>query len=231
MFSAKKEPAPNTSSATENGTRLRLLEIAEEVFSEKGFERTSLRDLTRRAGANLASVSYHFGSKTGLLEALVGHKVQKVNAIRLEELQAAREAAGEAPLPVTTIIRSLMGPLFACKSELCNPILVMVSRMMMEQPEFAAKVFEKHFAGIHTAFCQEFVRTFPDLSLTDIIWRFHFTISTMMGSVNQRHRLTSISGGKIDPEDWGATSEQLILFISAAWEAPPSGAPPLPFPS
>ena len=47
-------------------TRERILSAAQELFSEKGFEATSVRDITTEAGCNVASVNYHFGGKDNL---------------------------------------------------------------------------------------------------------------------------------------------------------------------
>ena len=51
-------------------TRTRILDAAEELFMLHGFEGTSMRHLTARAGVNLAAVNYHFGSKHALIEAV-----------------------------------------------------------------------------------------------------------------------------------------------------------------
>lgn len=56
---------------TSEQTRARLLEAAREVFSQSGFQGATVREICRRAEANVAAVNYHFGSKDGLLaEAL-----------------------------------------------------------------------------------------------------------------------------------------------------------------
>src|SRR5204863_9010446 len=44
-------------------TRTRILNAAEELFMQHGFEGASMRMLTAKAGVNLAAVNYHFGSK------------------------------------------------------------------------------------------------------------------------------------------------------------------------
>ena len=52
--------------ATDQSTRDRLLQTAGRMFAEKGFRGTTVRDICRRARANLAAVNYHFGGKRKL---------------------------------------------------------------------------------------------------------------------------------------------------------------------
>lgn len=54
------------SSESEAGTRERLLEAAGEVFAEVGYVEATIREISKRAGANLAAINYHFGSKERL---------------------------------------------------------------------------------------------------------------------------------------------------------------------
>ena len=51
-------------------TRTRILDAAEELFMQHGFEGTSMRQLTAKADVNLAAVNYHFGSKKALIQAV-----------------------------------------------------------------------------------------------------------------------------------------------------------------
>lgn len=57
-----------------NNKQLQILQVAETLFAEKGFEGTSIRDISKEANINVAMVSYYFGSKEKLLEALILHK-------------------------------------------------------------------------------------------------------------------------------------------------------------
>lgn len=72
-------------------TRARLIEAAREVFSQQGFQGATVREICRRAGANVAAVNYHFGSKDGLL-------AEALNFNQLRLLQAANLVADACPL-------------------------------------------------------------------------------------------------------------------------------------
>ncbi|MCF0054951.1 TetR/AcrR family transcriptional regulator [Dyadobacter sp. CY356] len=53
-----------------NPKQLKIIEIAEKLFSEKGFSGTSIRDISQEAEVNVSMISYYFGSKEKLIEAL-----------------------------------------------------------------------------------------------------------------------------------------------------------------
>lgn len=72
---AEEVPA-NCLSPLADPTRERLLEAAGEVFAEKGFRAATIRDICQRANANVAAVSYHFGSKEQLYHTVIGYWVE-----------------------------------------------------------------------------------------------------------------------------------------------------------
>ncbi|PAM96601.1 TetR family transcriptional regulator [Flavobacterium sp. IR1] len=68
-----------------NDKKIQILEVAEKLFSEKGFEGTSIRDISKEAKINIAMVSYYFGSKDRLLESLIIYKTSDLK-LQLENL-------------------------------------------------------------------------------------------------------------------------------------------------
>ena len=75
--------------ATEQ-TRERLLNAAREAFSQHGFQGATVREICRRAEANVAAVNYHFGSKDGLF-------AEALNFAPLKAMQLANVKADEDP--------------------------------------------------------------------------------------------------------------------------------------
>ena len=65
--------------------RVHILDSAEQLFAEKGFDGTSVRDIAGHAGVNIAMISYYFGSEQKLLVALIAHRSSYTHGI-LEEL-------------------------------------------------------------------------------------------------------------------------------------------------
>jgi AcrR family transcriptional regulator len=79
-------------SAAGAATRERLMRAAERLFAERGIDAVSIRDITNDADANSASIHYHFGSKAGLVAAILEWRAAEVGARRaawLERIEAA----------------------------------------------------------------------------------------------------------------------------------------------
>lgn len=64
--------------AKSDPVRKKLLDAAEVLFCEKGFEGTSVRDLTTTAGCNVASVNYHFGGKDKLYVEMFRRQMRRL---------------------------------------------------------------------------------------------------------------------------------------------------------
>ena len=68
-----------------NEKQIEILQVAEQLFAEEGFDGTSVRDIAKKANINIAMISYYFGSKEKLLEALVIFRI-KAMSMHLENL-------------------------------------------------------------------------------------------------------------------------------------------------
>lgn len=64
---------------------IRIIQEAEKLFAEKGYEATTVRDIAESAGINLAMISYYFGSKEKLLEALFDQRME-ATTLRIREI-------------------------------------------------------------------------------------------------------------------------------------------------
>ena len=68
-----------------NDKQLKIMETAEELFAEKGFSGTSVRDIADAAAVNVAMISYYFGSKEKMLESIFTYRAESTT-LKLESM-------------------------------------------------------------------------------------------------------------------------------------------------
>lgn len=101
---------PDRSAA--DSTREKILRAGEKLFAADGFDRVTLRQIAREADQrNVAAVQYHFGSKAGLLSAIVDVHREKIDARRAELLEKACADGTEGDF--ATLLSILVDPLAA----------------------------------------------------------------------------------------------------------------------
>lgn len=82
----------NNVKTTENtDMEFRILEVAKDVFMEKGFAETSMGDIAARVGINRPSLHYYFRTKERIFQAAFGMIIQKI-VPKVEELVMAKDA-------------------------------------------------------------------------------------------------------------------------------------------
>jgi AcrR family transcriptional regulator len=88
--------------------RERILEAAGQMFAERGFESTTIRDICQRAGANIAAVNYYFGDKQRLyVESVIRAHRWRLERARLPEWSSDTPAEAKLRDFITTFIRRI----------------------------------------------------------------------------------------------------------------------------
>lgn len=192
-------------------TKTRILDAAEKLFGEKGFDATSLRDITTEADVNLAAVNYHFQSKETLIEAAIIRCSGPVNNKRIAML----EAAGPNPT-VEQIVEAFVGPVLEHDFEPMAPLMARV----MASPEIMQRVFKHHMETLSRRFAEAISVALPELSPTERLWRLHFVAGSMAHTVTRAPVLRNLFGGVLDFSDRKLLIERLVRFAAAGFRAP-----------
>ena len=204
--------------STTTGTKSSLIKAASELFAEKGFELVSVRDITGLAGANVASVKYHFGSKERLIDAVVEQMATPLNDERLMRIDEL-EKKGEPT--VRELIVAFFEPL--CSQIKDSPLseklfAKLMGRVVGDRPyEFPDEVMGG-FREAASRYVAAFKKACPNLSEEEIFWRIHFSFGVVSNTLTHGEILRKISNGRVGDEKLSMTVERVIDFCEAGFK-------------
>ncbi len=124
-------------------TRERLLEAAERLFAEKGYDGASLREITSAAGCNIAAVNYHFGGKENLYLQVFQRRLGHLRDLRISRLEQVLAEAGRDATPelvLSTFTTAFLEPL--ADESGGRQLMELMAREMLD-PHLPRSVFVK----------------------------------------------------------------------------------------
>ena len=156
-------------------TRQRLLNAAGELFAEHGLDGASLREITKRAKANVAAVNYHFGSKEGLYTAVLRHVVEVLTASARTSSFLPELENGLSPQELSDLLRRIIAAQFSSffspgVPRWCSRIMM---RSLQEPNPSLREVVQQVFRPDHEAFVEIIRRCDPRTSRKSAeLWAF-----------------------------------------------------------
>lgn len=206
---------------SEIDTRIRILRAAELLFIEHGFEATTLRQITGKAGVNLAAVNYHFGSKDSLIEEVFRQRLGWLNEQCLKELDQLEAAADGAPLRPRQIVEAFFGvalKLAADKEGGGNNFMRLLGRTYTAPTPFVRAFLAKEYSAAVPRFKAALFKSLPDVPKEEILWRFHFMLGAMSYAISGSDALNILGG--LDDSDSKALHARLMGFLIGGLRAP-----------
>ncbi|MFT3734209.1 MAG: TetR/AcrR family transcriptional regulator [Rhodocyclaceae bacterium] len=202
-------------------TGTRILDAAEALFAENGFDGASMRMITSRAGVNLAAVNYHFGSKEGLFQEVFHRRLAQLNKQRLSCLdELEKESAGAAPKP-SRVLEAFFGPALEMAADTTQggaTFMRLLGRTYTEPAEFIRKFMALEYAEVVERYTRALYAALPDVPKAEIVWRLHF----MMGAVSYAFSgidALALVTGRFD-DDPALLKPRLTAFLLGGLRAP-----------
>ncbi|MBK7955926.1 MAG: TetR family transcriptional regulator [Candidatus Accumulibacter sp.] len=217
-------------------TRERILDAAERLFMENGYEATSMRTITGAAEVNLAAVNYHFGSKEALLREVFRRRLAWLNRERLQALDRLEQQAGGAPLKPSQILEAFFGTLLRMGEDESlggMTFLRLLGRTLTEPAEFIRTFFAGEYAQVIDRYKLALFSALPDVPKAEIVWRLHFMLGAMSYAIAGTDVLQVVTGcevgdlaGEAVADDAGDTAlarrlaQRLMPFLLGGLRAP-----------
>lgn len=200
-------------------TRERLLDAAERLFAERGFNGVSSRVLTDEADANSAAMHYHFGSKEALIREVFERRLGPINAQR-ERLMAEAIAAQDPP-DVARVLKAFIGPTLTIgKSPGERHFKTLAAQASMDpSPEVRRTVFT-FYDSVGRTFVDAIARACPHLGREELFWRLACVYGAMMYVRADNGRLQQIMGDDLTLDDPEGALRHVIPFLAAGLSLP-----------
>ena len=210
-------------------TTERLLDTAERLFAEHGFDGVGMRALADEAGVNLGATTYHYGSKEKLFIETFLRSFRPANAARLELLRKAETEAKGKPVAVETIVDCMLRPPFM--TVLAHPNFpALLARNLFMPPAFFRAELEKEIGPNMQAFAAALAKALPKLPPEVLKMRMMFAGGALLMFASQMSKLPLRQNPAFCEFALGA----LVKFISAGLRAESAvfgkNLPPFPFP-
>lgn len=195
----------------------RLLRAAEELIAERGIGNVSVRDITARARANTAAINYYFGTKEGLIHAIVERRAQELGSRRTELLDEA--------LITDPTLRGVVRVLVTASAELASDrleggrVFLRCRQAMRADPE-SAMLLEKFFGPYTRRFLDALEQVTPQLPPMARAVRFAMARDVVDASFANDMLpawLARRVGAQPTPEE---LADLVTDFLVAAFEAP-----------
>lgn len=205
-------------------TKTRILDAAETLFAQNGYQQTSIKALARRARVNQAAVNYHFGSKNALVEKVIARRLSLINDLRMEKLREVAEAAlrqGGKPA-VRDLLRAFIEPVFSVTQsmEKGKCLLLIEGRAFADPDETIRNTFIRHFRPVFTRFSELMAEALPGLPEEVRQWRLHFVVGAMAHALRVCGSQPRMPGIFPPAHHAEQVVDLLVTFLAGGMQAP-----------
>jgi AcrR family transcriptional regulator len=212
-----------TPPAPTSDTRDRILDAAERLFVEHGFDGTSMRMITGAANANLAAVNYHFGSKDALVQEVFRRRLADLNERRIAALDRLEAEAAGAPLKPSRIVEAFFGTALELAADTEHggrAFMRLLARTYTEPNAFVRQFLAEEYAEVMDRFLSALFRALPEVPRAEILWRFHFMIGAMAFAIAGLGGLSELFEATPEDDDPARLLPRLMSFLLGGLRAP-----------
>ena len=213
---------------TSHPTRERILDAAEELFARDGFAAVTVRQIMRKAEADVSLAYYHFKSKRDLFDAVMLRRVGYVNAIRLEALEKVEQRHPDDLPTVEEIIAAFTDPLLSLlgsEHAEWRHYFALIAQIN-NSTEWGGELMTRYFDPLVTRFIEALRKVLPDCDDADLYWSYHFLSGALTLTFAETGRIDNLSGGVCKSSDMAAINARMPTFIAAGFKAVCAGRKP-----
>ena len=214
---SSETPKAKKSSRAGTDTRQKLLDAAERLFADKGYDGTSLRDIALAANQHLALSTYHFGTKEKLFEEVIRRRAVAIEAVRLAGLAEIDVSSMTPSDAVRALIEAYALPMIKARygsSKQWQAHVRLMSQLV--SVKYWVPVIRKYYDTCGLAFIAKFHEALPHADHDSLLNSFSFMISNMLYVCSYTNRFSNVKTGHLSSKkDVEAATQDFIRFTHA----------------
>ena len=202
-------------------TKERILDAAESLFAKRGFDAVTVRQIMKKAGADVALAYYHFKSKRDLFDAVLLRRAKTLNEMRLAALEQVEKRHPDDQPSVEEIIAAFTEPLLQILED--DPdewrdYMALIAQIN-NSPEWGGELMTRYFDPLVRRFLDALRKVMPDCREEDLFWSYHFLSGALTLTFAETGRLDNLSDGLCKSSDMDAANARMPRFIAAGFRA------------
>lgn len=215
---AADKPRRRAVSKRSLATSLSILDAAERLFAERGYDGASVRDIASAAGAQIASISFHHVGKETLFERVVERRASELSQVRLDALSVLKTRDAEPSLEA--LLSAFLRP-YLEKAGAGDPQWLAYARLvaMVSADARWHRISERCFDPTAGVFIAEIARLFPHADRSTIAVSFIFSVSAMLSLSTSTWRIAALSAAAVDQPAMHRLADELVRFCEAGMRA------------
>jgi AcrR family transcriptional regulator len=197
-------------------TATRILDAAEALFADFGYDAVSIRAITDRADVRLNLLHYHFGTKEALFEAVIARRISALNTFRCEALNEVSADAG--PDAVAAILSAFVRPylnLAAGGDDGWTSYAKLIAQI--SQSNRHLPLLQMHMDETAQLFITALHRALPQASRNDVVRAFLFTAALMVSVFSGVARIDGLTQGSIAGGDIEGAIKPMLSYSIAGF--------------
>ncbi|MCV2882990.1 TetR/AcrR family transcriptional regulator [Actibacterium sp. XHP0104] len=195
-------------------TRGNLLDAAEHLFAERGYEAVTLKEIAEVASANVGQIVYHFGQKDELIKEVVLRRAGLISDERLQLLDSYERLVGLNKVELEPVVRAFLDPYFA-KLKSDDPgwrcYALFIGRNVWDAK--LSQAISEGFNPTAHRYIEAIRRAVPTLTKVDGARAFQFLLAGLYGSTTNDSRINGLLGDDSLSADYDGYQEILIPYV------------------
>jgi AcrR family transcriptional regulator len=191
-------------------TRERLLDIAEQLFAERGVDSVSIRSINAAAQLSPGILHYHFGNKDTLLEAIVARRMNEIMACRQTMISNLDNKAIPTTHDVAVILVTPLASFVSNNKQSGLWYLQLIARLHSDKSQTLHTVSQRYRDQVLNPIQLLLHTSCAHLSAIQLSLRLSFAIHTL---------LQSACNWPMNEVELDLQATQLITFIAAGLDA------------